>query len=374
MQQDTTHTSDITTEKVNLLNFSREQMRDYFTSIGEKPFRADQIFQWIYQRDVYDFEEMTNISKKLRQKLAGIAEIKLLDIATHQRSKDGTQKILFRLADGNQIESVLIPTEKRNTLCISSQVGCALACRFCYTATMGPGRNLSIAEYMGQFLTSQQQLPKGQRITNVVFMGMGEPLVNFENLMNTLSIMTDHNGPGLGGRRLTVSTAGLCPQILELGKRSSARLAISLHATTDEQRDELMPINKRYNLATLLDTLKTFQDQQQTQRAAVTLEYTLIKDVNDSDEDAQRLSKMAKSLGAKVNIIPYNEHPGAPYERPSNNRVYRFHDLLHDRDVRVTKRTTRGDDISAACGQLAIQGGQKSKKRTDVPHHRRRTA
>jgi len=341
-----------TTSKIELLNMTQEDLKGFFASLNEPPFRAKQVFKWLYHALETDFMEMTNLSLKLRTKLTQIASITDLPLLHEQQSQDGTRKFLFGLHDGARIESVLIPDEKRNTLCISSQVGCALACKFCYTATMGPGRNLTVAEYMGQFLGVSRRLPEDQRITNVVFMGMGEPLVNLKNLFSTLDLLTDDSGLNIGKRRITISTAGLCPQLLELSEKVPVRLAISLHATTDEQRDELMPINKRYNIKKLFETLRHCSTKK---RLPVTLEYTLIDQVNDSDADARRLAKLAHSIHAKVNLIPYNEHPGAPdYKRPSAARIERFRDNLQKAHVRATKRATRGDDISAACGQLAI--------------------
>lgn len=342
-------------ERQDLLDLSRPQMEAYFGALGEKAFRARQIFRWLYKDGQRDFFAMTDLPRALREQLHAQATFGALPLETHQRSKDGTQKLLFRLHDGARIESVLIPEGKRMTLCISSQVGCALGCRFCYTATMGPGRNLSVSEYISQYLGALAILPPETPITNIVFMGMGEPLVNFDNLMATLSILTDDLGPNFAMRRLTVSTAGLCPQILKLAERFPVRLAISLHATTDPLRDRMMPINKRYNLQTLTETLQTYNTLQANKRHPLTLEYLLLRGVNDREEDARRLAQMAHTLKAKVNLIPYNEHPGAPYRRPSEQTIRDFHDTLQHARVRSTRRSTRGDDIFAACGQLALE-------------------
>lgn len=336
----------------DLLDLTLAEMEAFFRDLGEPAYRARQVYRWLYKEQETDLQKMTNLSKKLRQRLAEQATITALEIDEFQQSNDGTFKVLFRLQDGARIESVLIPEGNRNTLCISSQVGCALDCRFCYTAKMGPGRNLRVSEYIGQWMGVARRLPPGQRVTNIVFMGMGEPLVNFKNLLKALERFTDEQGIGLGKRRITVSTAGLCPQIIKLGEQMPVRLAISLHATTDPQRDQIMPINKRYNLKSLFAALRQFQHKR---RLPITLEYTLIEGVNDSDQDAKRLAKLAHSIDAKVNLIPYNEHPGAPeYKRPPDARITNFRELLLKAHVRATQRATRGDDISAACGQLAI--------------------
>jgi 23S rRNA (adenine2503-C2)-methyltransferase len=354
-------------ERIDLLDFTREALEQYFIEQGDKAFRARQIFRWIYKQGVTDIAEMTDLSRAMREHLLEFATISSLEVVRVMDSIDGTKKILFRLKDGAQVEAVLIPIGRRITLCISSQVGCALGCRFCYTATMGPGRNLTIAEYMGQFLGSARLLPEGKTITNVVFMGMGEPLINFQNLIGTLSILTDELGPKLGARRLTVSTAGLCPQILKLGETFPVRLALSLHATTDAQRDQIMPINQRYNLKALFDTLRTFQKLPTQQSLPVTLEYTLIQDINDSPEDAKRLIKLSRSVRSKINLIPYNEHPGAPYKRPSQEAIAEFLRILQVSGVLATERQTRGDDILAACGQLALDGEAKKIRRPLPP-------
>ena len=348
-------------DKLDLLDMTFSQMEQYFSSIGEASFRAKQLFRWIYKNETFSFLEMTDLSKSLRAKLEEQAFITQLKLGERQISKDGTQKLLFELHDKKQVECVLIPDGKRVTLCISSQVGCALGCRFCYTATMGAGRDLSVAEYMGQFLGASALLEDEQRITNVVFMGMGEPLLNFDNLIQTLSIMTDKQGLALASRRLTVSTAGICPKIEQLAEVMPIRLAISLHATTDAQRDELMPINKRYNIKRLFESLEKFRVIQDNHRLPITLEYILMDGINDTDDDAKRLLKLARKVQGKINLIPYNEHDGAPYKRPSKQKIEHFHQLLQRTAVRATKRTTRGEDISAACGQLAIASKTNKK-------------
>ncbi|MEM1009214.1 MAG: 23S rRNA (adenine(2503)-C(2))-methyltransferase RlmN [Myxococcota bacterium] len=342
------------TAKIDLLNMTLPQLKLFFEEMGETSYRAEQVFRWIYKRHVFDIEQMTDLSKSLREHLLAETYISALSVHKVMDSMDGTRKILFNLKDHAKVECVLIPYGKRMTLCISSQVGCALGCKFCFTATMGAGRNLSVAEYMGQFLGAALRTPKGQEITNVVFMGMGEPLVNLNNLLDALSIMTDHLGPKLGARRLTVSTAGLCPQILRLGEAFPVRLAVSLHATHNEQRDQIMPINRRYNIETLFQTLRAFQALPSQKKLVITLEYTLIQGVNDQPGDVRRLIKLSRSIRSKINLIPYNEHPGAPYKRPSEQTIQWFLEQLQQARVLATRRQTRGDDILAACGQLAL--------------------
>lgn len=343
-------------ERVDLLTLSWAGLEEWCQQQRQPKFRAKQLFRWMYLHYETDFDQMTDLPKGFRELLKERATVGTVEVEQVLTSQDGTQKILCRLWDKKRVETVLIPDDKRLTLCVSSQVGCALGCRFCYTASLGPGRNLTVGEYMSQFIHASRLLPEEQRITNVVFMGMGEPLVNFDNLMETLSLLTDERGIHLGKRRITVSTAGLCHQIIELGQRFPVRLAISLHATTDEVRDELMPINQKYNLETLFETLRGYQESTPGYRLPITLEYTLIKDVNHSDADAERLAHLAHSIEGKVNLIPYNEHPGAPYQTPSRNRIERFKRLLEQANVPTTCRLTRGDDIYAACGQLALHG------------------
>lgn len=340
--------------KTDLLSLTWSELQDWCVQEGLPSYRSKQLFRWLYTRHETDFEQMTDLPKALRQQLAEKATVGTLRLQQQLDSQDGTRKLLFRLHDHKSIETVLIPEDKRNTLCVSSQVGCALGCKFCYTASMGPGRNLTVGEYMAQFIETYRTLPPDQHITNIVFMGMGEPLVNFDNLMKALELLTDERGIGLGKRRITVSTAGLCPQILELGERYPVRLAISLHATTDEVRDDLMPINQKYGIDRLFETLAGYQELMSSMRLPITLEYTLIDGLNHSDQDAKRLIQLARRIDAKINLIPYNEHPGAPYKRPSRNRIMHFFHLLDQANVRVTRRQTRGDDIYAACGQLAI--------------------
>lgn len=365
--------------KLDLLNHTWDELEELCVSMGQPKYRARQLFRWIYEEFETDVMNMTDLPKAFRQQLQEKASVGTLRLESVAESTDGTKKYLFQLHDRLRIETVLIPEEKRNTLCVSSQVGCALACKFCYTASLGPGRNLTLGEYIAQVLEAARNMPEEQRkITNVVFMGMGEPLVNFENLMRTLTVLMDPRGLNLGRRRLTVSTAGLCPQILKMGERFPVRLAISLHATTDEQRDDLMPINQRYPIQRLFETLHAYRELTPTHRLPITLEYTLMAGVNDTQQDAHRLAKLARSIEAKVNLIPYNEHPGAPYKRPASSTINAFKNLLQSKRIRATCRVTRGDDIYAACGQLAIHGPSESQKATqnenlDLPHHRRKS-
>ncbi len=342
------------TPQPHLFDLTRDELASWIEAQGEKPSHADRIFRAIYKHNLTTFMGVQNLPDRLARKLEDTFSLSPLETERVLDSSDGTRKILFRLYDGARVETVCIPSGKRMTLCISSQVGCALGCRFCYTASMGPGRNLAVSEYISQVVEGLRQAPCEYSVVNIVFMGMGEPLVNFKNLLSTLSILTDHFGLQLGARRITVSTAGLSPQILALGQAFPVRLALSLHATTDEVRDDLMPINQRYNIANLFDTLQQFQELPGQRDVAVLLEYTLIRDVNDSLEDAHRLVELAQSIRSKVNLIPYNEHPGAPYRSPDDKVLWPFMQILQQAGVRVTKRITRGDDILAACGQLAI--------------------
>lgn len=344
----------------HLYDLTREDLAAWIEAQGEKPSHADRIFRAIYRHNRTSLEGISNLPVRLARKLEDHFSLEPLQTERVLDSSDGTRKILFRLYDGARVETVCIPSGKRMTLCISSQVGCALACRFCYTASMGPGRNLAVSEYIGQVVEGLRQAPCDYSVVNIVFMGMGEPLVNFKNLLSTLSILTDHFGLQLGARRITVSTAGLSPQIVALGKAFPVRLALSLHATTDEIRDDLMPINQRYNIANLFAAMQEFQELPGQNDVAVLLEYTLIKDVNDSLEDAHRLAELAQSIRSKVNLIPYNEHPGAPYKSPDDSVLWPFMQVLQQAGVRVTKRITRGDDILAACGQLAISTPPRS--------------
>ncbi|KAF0221519.1 MAG: hypothetical protein FD174_288 [Geobacteraceae bacterium] len=331
--------------KVDLKNFTLEELEVFLAGQGKEKYRARQIFKWLYQKDAATFEEMTNISKELRRELAESAFISSLAPETVEVSRDGTRKYLFRLADGNSIESVLIPEEDRSTLCISSQVGCAMACEFCLTGTFKFTRNLTTAEIVNQVCAVKREA----EVRNVVFMGMGEPLANLENVIRALKIIISPDGMQFSSRRVTVSTAGLVPEMGLLGKEVAVNLAVSLNATTDELRDRLMPVNRRYPLAELLAACKRFP---LPARRMITFEYVMINGVNDSIDDAKRLVRLISHIPAKVNLIPFNEHEGCSYRKPEQEAIDRVHKFLLDKHITVITRSSRGADISAACGQL----------------------
>lgn len=343
-------------QKINLLNFNLQQMREFFTSIGEKPYRAQQLIQWIHQFGLQDFAQMSNLSKSLREKLNELTEIRLPEITTCQKSADGTHKWLLKLDCGNCIETVYIPEANRGTLCVSSQVGCALNCSFCSTAKQGFNRNLSTAEIIGQVRLavrelSQQNGAHDKRVTNVVMMGMGEPLLNFDNVVAAMDIMMDDFAYGLSKKRVTLSTSGVLPDLERLRQQSPVALAVSLHAPNDELRNQLVPINKKYPLEQLMALCKRyFKDEP---RRKVTFEYVMLKGVNDQPEHADQLIKLLKDVPAKVNLIPFNPFPLTQYERSSQATIDAFRDRLIAKDINTITRKTRGDDIDAACGQLA---------------------
>lgn len=346
----------MTDQKVNLLNYNYQQMRELLTQWGEKPFRAQQLIQWIHQTGLSDFTQMTNIGKALIEKLSRIAYIGLPEIVTCQKSNDGTHKWLLKLDCGNCIETVFIPESNRGTLCVSSQVGCALNCSFCSTAKQGFNRNLTTAEIIGQVWLAARELSltKGvhdQRITNVVMMGMGEPLLNFDNVVAAMDLMMDDFAYGLSKRRVTLSTSGVLPDLERLKEVSPVALAVSLHAPNDELRNELVPINKKYPLAQLMALCKSyFKDEP---RRKVTFEYVMLKGVNDQPEHAVQLIKLLKDVPSKVNLIPFNPFPMTQYQRSSQEAIDAFRDRLIKNGINTITRKTRGDDIDAACGQLA---------------------
>lgn len=351
-------------EKTNLLNFSLEGLQDFYAELGEPGFRAVQTFKWIHQSGIDDFDAMTNLSKPLRQRLAQIAEIRAPEIALDQPSSDGTRKWLLRLDDGQCIETVFIPEEGRGTLCISSQVGCALDCTFCATARQGFNRNLSIAEIIGQvWLAERLVKPKnGKRgITNVVLMGMGEPLLNFNAVVAAMRIMLDDNGYGLSKRRVTLSTSGVIPALDRLGDQVDVALAVSLHAPNNELRNRLVPLNRKYPIADLMAACKRYLAKK-AQRDRVTFEYVMIRGVNDSPESARQLAKLLQDVPAKVNLIPFNSFSGSDYRCSSLSAINRFRDILLEHNIYTITRKTRGDDIDAACGQLAGQIQDKSRR------------
>ncbi|MFT8211034.1 MAG: bifunctional tRNA (adenosine(37)-C2)-methyltransferase TrmG/ribosomal RNA large subunit methyltransferase RlmN [Symbiopectobacterium sp.] len=353
-------------EKINLLDLNRQQMRAFFASIGEKPFRADQVMKWMYHYCSDDFAEMTDINKVLRQKLQQIAEIRAPEVVAEQRSSDGTIKWAI-LVGGQRVETVYIPEEDRATLCVSSQVGCALECKFCSTAQQGFNRNLRVSEIIGQVWRAAKiigaQKVTGQRpITNVVMMGMGEPLLNLNNVVPAMEIMLDDFGFGLSKRRVTLSTSGVVPALDKLGDMIDVALAISLHAPTDEIRNEIMPINKKYDIATFLAAVRRYLEKSNANQGRVTVEYVLLDHINDGTEHAHQLAECLKDTSCKINLIPWNPFPGAPYGRSSNSRVDRFSKVLMEYGFTTIVRKTRGDDIDAACGQLAGEVVDRTKR------------
>ncbi|RAP37817.1 23S rRNA (adenine(2503)-C(2))-methyltransferase [Legionella quinlivanii] len=344
------------TSKINLLNFNYQQMQNFFLELGEKKFRAQQVMQWIHQAGYHDFSQMTNLGKALRERLSQIAEIRLPEIVACQQSKDGTCKWLLKLDCGNCIETVFIPEANRGTLCVSSQVGCALNCSFCSTAKQGFNRNLSTAEIIAQVWLAVRTLSKedghhDKHITNVVMMGMGEPLLNFDNVVAAMDIMMDDLAYGLSKKRVTLSTSGVLPDLERLREVSPVALAVSLHAPNDELRNVLVPINKKYPLEQLMKLCKSyFKDEP---KRKVTFEYVMLKGVNDLPEHARQLVKLLKDIPSKVNLIPFNPFPLTQYERSSKESIDAFRDILVSKGINTITRKTRGDDIDAACGQLA---------------------
>lgn len=343
--------------KINLLDMDRKQMRQFFSGMGEKPFRADQVMKWIYHHCYDDFDLMTDINKVLRTKLKAVAEIRAPAIAQEQRSADGTIKWAITVGE-QQVETVYIPEDDRATLCVSSQVGCALECKFCSTAQQGFNRNLRVAEIIGQVWRAAKVIgslkSSGRRpITNVVMMGMGEPLLNLNNVIPAMEIMMDDFGFGLSKRRVTLSTSGVVPALDKLGDMIDVALAISLHAPTDEIRDQIVPINKKYNIETFLASVRRYLTKSNANQGRVTVEYVMLNGVNDSIEHAHQLAECLKHTPSKINLIPWNPFPGAPSSRSSNSRIDRFAKVLMKYGYTTIVRKTRGDDIDAACGQLA---------------------
>ncbi|MFY9209858.1 MAG: 23S rRNA (adenine(2503)-C(2))-methyltransferase RlmN [Aestuariivita sp.] len=361
---------------VNLVGLTRDQLRDTLIAHGtperQAKMRVGQIWQWIYQWGVRDFEVMTNLSKSYRAELAEKFVIEIPEVVSRQVSTDGTRKYLVRIAGGHEVEVVYIPEEGRGTLCVSSQVGCTLTCSFCHTGTQKLVRNLTAGEIVGQIMMARDDLdewpvpgaPKDETrlLSNIVLMGMGEPLYNFENVRDAMKIAMDPEGISLSRRRITLSTSGVVPEIARTAEEIGCLLAVSFHATTDDVRDRLVPINKRWNIATLLDALRDYPRVSNSER--ITFEYVMLDGVNDSDEDARRLVRLIEGIPAKVNLIPFNEWPGAPYKRSSNNRIRAFADIIYKAGYASPIRTPRGEDILAACGQLksATERARKSRK------------
>lgn len=348
----------MTEAKTDLKNFDQEQLITFVESLGQPKFRGKQIMAWLYRAGVTDFEQMTDLAKGFRRVLSEHAYISRFDNPIIEKSADGCVKFGFRLDDGYVIESVLIPEPDRNTLCISSQVGCAMRCSFCLTGTMGFKRNLTPSEIVNQvcgvrdYLLSlpAEELIGPDRVTNVVFMGMGEPLNNLKNVLTSLSILTEQKGLDLTSRRITVSTCGIVPKMREFGENSCVNLAISLHAVDDKTRDLLMPVNERYSIDELLQACRDFP---MPKRRRIMFEYILLAGINDSDKDARILARKIRGIPCKINLLPYNECPDLPYKSPSRERMLAFQKVLMDAHYSVFIRNSRGSDISAACGQLA---------------------
>ena len=371
------------TERTELLSLDRAELGAFFETLGEKPFRAQQLFKWIYQEFETDFQQMTNISKALRTRLAETTRISLPRIERAQHAEDGTRKWLMRLHDGNAVEVVLIPEEDRATLCISSQVGCSLNCTFCATARQGFNRNLSAGEIVGQVWQAWQQLesekdreahyqPPGKDprpITNIVLMGMGEPLLNYEEVTRAIRILLDDFAFGLSRRRITLSTAGVVPAMRQLADELPVALAVSLHATTDALRDELVPLNKKYPIDILLDACRDYAGRRGRDR--ITFEYLMLDGVNDSDEQAFELAELLRDVPAKINLIPYNPVENIPYRRSGQRRVNAFREILMQQGIITVTRKTRGDDIDAACGQLVGKVDDRTRRserlKSDIP-------
>jgi 23S rRNA (adenine2503-C2)-methyltransferase len=342
------------TPKTNLLGLTRAELETFVAGLGEKPFRARQLMKWIYKRNVSEIDEMTDLAKRFRATLHDVAEVRVPEITLTQVSADGTRKWLLAM-DGTQgIEMVFIPEPDRGTLCISSQVGCAMDCTFCSTAQQGFNRNLTAAEIVGQVWLANRELgfkPGGDRvITNVVFMGMGEPLANYRNVVPATEVLMDDLGFDISRRRVTVSTSGLVPQMRRLAEETNCALAVSLHAPNDALRDELVPINRKHPIADLLDACWHYVEKQNAR--SITFEYVMLDGVNDKPEHAHELVRLLKGRPAKLNLIPFNPFPQTRYRRSSPAAIERFRDILNTNGVIATTRRTRGDDIDAACGQL----------------------
>jgi 23S rRNA (adenine2503-C2)-methyltransferase len=369
---------------VNLLDFTLQGMTEWFASLGEKPFRARQVFQWIHQRGVADFDAMTDLAKSLREKLKLIAQVKPPAILSEHRSADGTVKWLFDVGVGNGVETVYIPEDDRGTLCVSSQVGCALDCKFCSTGRQGFNRDLKVSEIIGQLWVANKRLEEMEEqgiasrladveelanpsrsprpVSNVVMMGMGVPLNNFQPVVDAMSTMLDDHAYGLSRRRVTLSTSGVVPNIRKLAEALPVALAVSLHAPNDEIRSRIMPINDAYPIAKLLQACNEYLEV--SPRDFITFEYVMLKGVNDAPEHARELAKLLEAVPAKVNLIPFNPFPGSGFETTGMDRVKRFQQVLLDAGYIATIRKTRGDDIDAACGQLAGQVVNRMKKKT----------
>jgi 23S rRNA (adenine2503-C2)-methyltransferase len=366
---------------LNLVGLTREGLLDALMTLGtpekQAKMRTRQIWQWMYEKGVRDFDQMTNLAKPYRAELAENFVIEVPEVVTKQVSSDGTRKYLVRIAGGHEVEVVYIPEESRGTLCVSSQVGCTLTCSFCHTGTQKLVRNLTAGEIIGQLMIARDDLGEwpelgkspnveARLLSNIVLMGMGEPLYNFENVRDAMKIAMDPEGIQLSRRRITLSTSGVVPEIARTAQEIGCQLAVSFHATTDAVRDTLVPINKRWNIAELLDALRSYPKVSNSER--ITFEYVMLKGINDSDEDAHRLVKLIEGIPAKINLIPFNEWPGAPYERSSNNRIRAFSEIVFNAGYASPVRRPRGEDIMAACGQLksATERARKSRKQIEA--------
>ena len=351
-------------KQTNLPDLDRQSMETYFANMGEKPFRAAQVLKWIYQHGITDFSKMTTLSKTLREKLSNIAQIKMPKIISEQISEDGTRKWLLELDSNNSIETVFIPEKDRGTLCVSSQVGCALDCSFCSTGKQGFNRNLSTGEIIGQLWIASQALGsyqhKNRMISNIVMMGMGEPMLNFDNVVDAMNLMMDDDAFGLSRKRVTLSTSGLVPAIDKLAEKSNVSLAISLHATNDELRNKLVPINKSFPIAQLMDACRRYAKIRAVD--TITFEYVMLDGINDSEDEAHMLVNLINGIPAKINLIPFNPFPGTDYKCSSAVVIDKFRDILLKGGIFTIMRKTRGKDIDAACGQLIGKVMPRAKK------------
>ena len=367
------------TDRQNLVGLTRDQVRDALIAAGtperQAKMRVGQIWQWIYQKGVRDFDAMTNLAKPYRAMLADTFEVAVPEVVRREVSADGTRKYLVRIAGGHEVETVYIPEADRGTLCISSQVGCTLTCSFCHTGTQKLVRNLTAGEIVGQIMLARDDLgewPEPGRnphdetrlLSNVVLMGMGEPLYNTDAVRDAMLIAMDDEGIALSRRRITLSTSGVVPEIARTAQEIGCLLAISFHATTDAVRDTLVPINKRWNIATLLDALRAYPKLSNSER--ITFEYVMLKDVNDSDADARRLVQLIRGIPAKINLIPFNEWPGSPYQRSDWARIKSFADIIYKAGYASPIRKPRGEDIMAACGQLKSATERARKSRAQI--------
>ncbi len=348
---------------LNLMGHDRQALEAYFSSLGEKVFRATQVLKWVHQRGVYEFSSMTDLSKTLRASLSGQAAFVVPEIINDQISEDGTRKWLLRLEDGNSIETVFIPESGRGTLCISSQVGCALNCSFCATARQGFNRNLAAAEIIGQLRLANQLLVNTDNkrpVTNVVMMGMGEPLMNYKNVIQAMTLMQEDFAYGLSKRRVTLSTSGLIPEMQRLSEDCPVSLAVSLHAPDDELRNELVPINSKYPVAKLMQACRDYTKGLPHQK--ITFEYVMLADVNDTDQHARKLAKLVSNVPCKINLIPFNPFANSGYRSSSLSRINRFRDILMQKGIMTVTRKTRGEEIDAACGQLAGEFRDRTRR------------